>query len=64
MERAMKTGSKQEQHKEPYKKPVLRVVELSTREVLAVGCKTTSSGINAGSGPPCSAGSCAVSDSS
>jgi hypothetical protein len=60
----MKPESKRKQCKEPYKKPALRVVELSTREVLAVGCKTQSTGFNAGSGPGCLAGSCAVSDSS
>lgn len=52
------TSKSARKHLRPYEKPRLRTVELAAKEVLAVGCKQPSDGINAGSGPPCLFGSC------
>ncbi|MFZ5905900.1 MAG: hypothetical protein ACOYVJ_00645 [Nitrospirota bacterium] len=45
--------------KQPYEKPRLRVIDLTAEEVLAVGCKTTSSGNAPGKPPPCMRAGCA-----
>jgi hypothetical protein len=45
--------------KKTYEKPKLRVIELAAGEVLAIGCKTTSSGSAPGFPPPCSVHQCA-----
>ncbi len=47
--------------KNEYRKPDLREVELAAKEVLAIGCKVSGGGINAGSSP-CDTGNCAVAD--
>jgi len=62
----MEPKSKQEHCcKQPYKKPVLRVVELATQEVLAVGCKLHSGGSAVRGTPPCaSSPQCALAGSS
>ncbi|MBA4386566.1 MAG: hypothetical protein C0404_01215 [Verrucomicrobia bacterium] len=48
-----------EKVKRPYKKPVLRTIELSAEEVLSVGCKTLSGGFDAGA-TPCSLNNCSA----
>lgn len=53
---------KQEQKKQtrkPYRKPVLRTIELTADEVLAAGCKTSGTGFNSGAAP-CSANNCSA----
>lgn len=49
--------------RKPYSTPKLRVVTLAAREVLAIGCKTSSSGPSFGN-PTCSISTCTLSDSS
>jgi hypothetical protein len=51
-EREGKKGKRQ------YEKPALRAIELAAEEVLAVGCKTISSGSAPGGGPPCMIRNC------
>jgi hypothetical protein len=48
-----------ELQKQPYEKPRLRVIELTAEEVLAVGCKTASSGTAPRKAPPCMVSGCA-----
>lgn len=45
--------------KEPYEKPMMRVIELAAEEVLAIGCKTVPMPA-VGGGPPCSLVNCAL----
>ncbi len=53
----MKDGKNQEEKKNTYEKPRLRIIELATEEVLAAGCKLTSGGF-AFDAIPCSANNC------
>lgn len=46
-----------------YQKPAVRVVELATQEVLAVGCKTATGGTASGK-TPCKVPQCAASGTS
>lgn len=55
----METDKKEKDEKQAYERPALRIIELSAEEVLAVGCKTGSSGFASGHPPPCMAHNCA-----
>lgn len=44
--------------KPAYEKPMLRVIELTADEVLAIGCKTATSGAAPVKPPPCMAHRC------
>jgi hypothetical protein len=55
----MKQHSDTKISKQQYEKPRLRVIELSADEVLAIGCKTGSSGFSPLKPPPCAAHQCA-----
>lgn len=50
--------TKNTQTKQPYEKPLLRVIELSSEEVLAVGCKNPAAAAP-GSATSCMARQCA-----
>ncbi len=55
----MKEDSRQKPGRKTYEKPRLRTIELAAEEVLAVGCKTISSGIAPGAvSPPCMIRNC------
>lgn len=47
-----------EQKKRPYEKPAIRIIELVADEVLAVGCKTNTSGSGGKGQPPIPPFSC------
>ncbi len=55
----MKHNTKNENPKQTYDKPRLRIIELTADEVLAVGCKTNVSGTAPIKAPPCSVHHCA-----
>lgn len=57
----MKIDNKKEKSKQAYEKPMLRTIELAAEEVLAVGCKTTSS--PAFGSFPCAARPCSAAGS-
>jgi hypothetical protein len=46
-------------NKEKYEKPELKSIQLHAEEVLALGCKSSTSGTAAGSSP-CSIGTCSA----
>jgi hypothetical protein len=50
-----------EEPKQPYEKPKVRVIELSAEEVLSVGCKTGFADPKGASGSGCLSGLCAAS---
>jgi hypothetical protein len=55
----METDNKKDNGKQVYQKPRLIVIELAAEEVLAIGCKLTSSGFAPNSiSPPCAFQSC------
>jgi hypothetical protein len=60
MEQFMKPEQKQEKSKRPYEKPMLRVIELSAEEVLAVGCKQATGASAFGNAVGCIATPCAA----
>jgi hypothetical protein len=41
----MKTKQEENKHKKPYEKPLLRIIEMETDQVLGIGCKLST-------GPP------------
>jgi hypothetical protein len=49
---------KQEEDKQTYEKPKLRVIELSAEEILGVGCKTSFGDPSGASGNGCLTGVC------
>lgn len=51
---------KKNKKKQPYQKPVIKIIELSADEVLATGCKTSSSGTFLGTACIIGASSCSV----
>jgi hypothetical protein len=59
----MNQSKPEETKRQPYAAPTVTVVNLAAKEVLAVGCKTPTTGNNSGASP-CPAGGCAVPDAS
>lgn len=54
----MKKVNEEESGRRKYEKPALRAIELTAEEVLVAGCKTISSGVAPGGGPPCMIRNC------
>ena len=54
----MNQNDKNIEKKMSYSKPSIKIIELETEEVLAVGCKNSSGVAVSGSFPPCWSNSC------
>ena len=59
----MKMASESKRSRRTYGKPKLRVVELATKEVLGLGCKTSTRGPDTGN-PTCSLSNCTTNSKS